>query len=183
MRRTFLLAAALFAMVQPISAPLANTTGSVPRLSTSGSFTAPVGFQIFCLTNRSHCRGGGAEQVRLTQAVLSTLQSVNAQVNRSISPSNDRQDVWSLGVTRGDCEDFVLAKRAALIRAGLPASALRIAAATTRSGIGHAVLIVRTNEGDLVLDNLNGAVKLINQTSLRWVAMTLADGRSWRRIA
>lgn len=152
------------------------------RLETSGSFTAPVGFQIFCLTNSTHCRGGGASQIQLTGPVMDTLKSVNSRVNRSIAPRGDRRDEWTVNVASGDCEDYALTKRAALIRAGLPASALRIAAATTRSGQGHAVLVVRTNEGDLVLDNLTGGIKLSHQTGLRWVAMTNADGRSWKKI-
>ena len=155
----------------------------VAQLRTSGSFTAPVGFQIFCLTNRAFCRGGGAEQIRLNQSTQSALEAINTRVNRAIRPRGERQDIWTLGATQGDCEDYVLAKRAALVSAGLPASALRIAAVVTANGQGHAVLVVRTDQGDLVLDNLTSAIKPFSQTSLRWVAMTAADGRTWKRIA
>lgn len=177
MRCKVLLTGLVLALLQPMMPAMADT-----RLETSGSFTAPVGFQIFCLTQSSHCRGGGASQVRLTEAVMDTLKSVNSRVNRAIAPRGDRRDEWAVNVSSGDCEDYALTKRAALISAGLPAGALRIAAAKTRSGQGHAVLVVRTDQGDLVLDNLTGTIKPAGQTGLRWVAMTNADGRSWKAI-
>lgn len=182
MRSKVLLTGIVLAMMQASAAPALANTGAVPRLETSGSFTAPVGFQIFCLTNPAHCRGGGSSQVRLTGAVMDTLKTINSRVNRSIAPRGDRRDEWAVNASSGDCEDYALTKRAALIGAGLPAGALRIAAATTRSGVGHAVLVVRTDQGDLVLDNLTGSIKPANQTGLRWVAMTNADGRSWKQI-
>lgn len=110
------------------------------------------------------------------------MGAINAQVNARIRPADDWGDTWASDVTRGDCEDYVLAKREALVAAGLPASALRIAAATTRSGVGHAVLVVRTNQGDLVLDNLTSSIRRSDEAALHWVAMTMADGRSWARI-
>ena len=183
MRSKVLLTGLVLAVLQASVAPaLANTGSGAPQLQTSGPFTAPVGFQIFCLTNPAHCRGGGGSQVRLTENVMDTLKSVNNRVNHAIAPRGDRRDEWAINVSSGDCEDYALTKRAALIRAGLPAGALRIAAATTRSGVGHAVLVVRTDQGDLVLDNLTGTIKPSNQTGLRWVAMTNADGRSWKAI-
>jgi predicted transglutaminase-like cysteine proteinase len=33
-----------------------------------------------------------------------------------------------------------------------------------------------------VLDNLTGTIKPANQTGLNWVAMTSADGRSWKKL-
>lgn len=183
MRRLLAALALVAALGQTIVPVTANVgAGGGITLQTGGSFNAPIGFQIFCLTNASQCRGGGSSVVSLTEAVLSKLELTNRQVNRAIRPTADRGDVWQLGVTRGDCEDYVLAKRAELIRAGLPASALRIAAAKTSGGVGHAVLVVRTDQGDLVLDNLTSTIKYANQSSLRWVAMTTANGRAWQRI-
>ncbi|MFO3797340.1 MAG: transglutaminase-like cysteine peptidase, partial [Anaerolineales bacterium] len=176
MRRTIALIATVLTFAQPAVPAFANVgVGAVPRLSTSGSFTAPVGFQIFCLQNAQFCRGGGKSEIALTDAALKTLNSVNRNVNKAIRPTAERQDIWALGVTRGDCEDYVLAKRAQLITAGFPPSALRIAAVNTAQGIGHAVLVVRTTGGDLVLDNLTSQIKRSDQTNHRWVAMTEAN--------
>lgn len=155
---------------------------SVTRLSTGARTHAPLGLQFFCMKNARYCRGGGAAQIRLTGDVQRILKTVNARVNRAIRPRNDKGDVWSVNVTSGDCEDYVLTKRARLVESGLPAGALRIATARTRSGEGHAVLVVRTDKGDLVLDNRTPAIKEWNKTGLRWVAMSSADPRRWNAI-
>lgn len=183
MRRLIAVATLVLSFSQMPTSVQANTSPrETPHLSTGRTFVAPVGFQIFCLQNANHCRGGGAAQINLSQKVLDVLKRVNGQVNRAISPRSDRSDTWSIGVSSGDCEDYVLAKRAALIKAGIAASALRIGLAKTRSGEGHAVLIVRTNEGDLVLDNMTSAIRRWDQSGLRWVAMTTGNGKSWQAV-
>jgi predicted transglutaminase-like cysteine proteinase len=55
---------------------------------------------------------------------------------------------------RGNCHDYAVSKRHELIRAGWPSASLRLAIAYTRGGVGHLVVIVRTTDGDRVLDNL-----------------------------
>lgn len=183
MRRLLALASLVLSLSQMSATVQANAPSpEAAHMSTSRSFAAPVGFQIFCLQNAGHCRGGGAAEIGLTNKVVGVLQAVNRQVNGAISPRADRNDTWSIGVSSGDCEDYVLAKRAALIKAGVAASALRIGLARTRSGEGHAVLIVRTSEGDLVLDNMTSSIRPWNQTGLRWVAMTASNGKSWQAV-
>jgi predicted transglutaminase-like cysteine proteinase len=155
---------------------------SQSRISVSGSQTAPVGFQVFCLQNPSYCRGGGGSEVELSDAVWRAIGNVNTAINRAIRPHGEPRDTWSIGVREGDCEDYVLAKRAELIKAGLPAGALRIATANTRQGVGHAVLVVRTSQGDYVLDNLTNEVKSWDKTGLRWVAMSGSNPMRWQSI-
>ncbi len=161
-------------------------TGFVPpirKIKTYGKINAPIGLQIFCMKNPRYCHGGGVRQIQMTAELMKTLSSTNAKVNRSIRPRLDKNgDVWSINVKAGDCEDYVLSKRARLIALGLPASSLRIATAYTRQGIGHAVLVVRTNEGDYVLDNRRRAIKKWHQTGLRGVALSGTDLRNWKRI-
>ena len=79
----------------------------------------------------------------------------------------------------GDREDHMLTKRRLLIRAGLPASALRIASVKTRSGEAHAILVVKTTTEDYVVDNLRNVLKPLSQTGHRVVAMSTADPRVW----
>lgn len=140
----------------------------------------PLGYQLMCLKYPNECKGGGKASIEVTSDILAMLKRVNGQVNRAIKPRNDgRADVWSVGVSTGDCEDYVLAKRRALIKAGLPASSLRIAHVKTRAGEGHAVLVVKTNGKDLVLDNLTNTIKPLSQTGYRLVLMSGADPTSW----
>ncbi len=141
---------------------------------------APLGFQILCLTTPAACAEGGAPMVSATPDVLALLGQVNSRVNRMIRPKADgRVDVWTISTNAGDCEDYVLAKRMALIAAGMPPAALRIATVQTRRGEGHAVLIVRTSAGDIVLDNLDPRLRGREQLGYRIVAMMSADPLVW----
>lgn len=141
---------------------------------------APLGYQLMCLQHPSECRGGGAAAVQADMDLIGKLRHVNSLVNRSIRPRNDRGlDTWSLNVASGDCEDYVLAKRHKLIELGVPASSLRIAAVKTRSGQGHAILVVNTDQGKLVLDNMNSAIRPLEATGYRVVHMQSANPASW----
>ena len=72
-----------------------------------------------------------------------------------------------------------MAKRRALIKSGVPSSALRIAYVKTRQGEGHAILVVKTNGRNLVLDNLTSAIRPLSQTGYRIVSMSGSNPRSW----
>jgi predicted transglutaminase-like cysteine proteinase len=142
---------------------------------------APLGYQLMCLKAPQECKGGGKAKITVTSDVMATLKRVNSHVNRTIKPRYDAAgaDVWNANATSGDCEDYVLAKRKALIKAGLPASSLRIAYVKTRKGEGHAILVVKTNGKDLVLDNLTATVKPLSQTGYRIISMSGANPRNW----
>src|SRR4029078_6414321 len=115
------------------------------------------------------------EVISLTPDLWRTLASINEQVNTAIRPLSD-QEHWGV-VDRwdypddgyGDCEDIQLLKRKRLIEAGLPPRAVRMAGGVgggallmrvvlVAVGAGHAVLMVRTDRGDFILDNQRGAV-------------------------
>ena len=100
----------------------------------SSSVAAPAGYQIFCLRNRSECRGGGAAKLAYTARTGALLRQVNDAVNGALRYRPERNEAWRVGGSSGDCEDYALTKRSRLIRAGLPAGALRIATASTRRG-------------------------------------------------
>ncbi|CAN5399340.1 hypothetical protein BH10PSE1_BH10PSE1_26100 [soil metagenome] len=112
-------------------------------------------------------------------AVLSLRQitAINRGVNRSIRRSSDealygRADFWTRPTGRnasGDCEDYVLAKRQALIDAGMSAEALSIAVVKTTRGETHAVLLVATGSGEYVLDNLSPWVLPWPETPYDWI--------------
>ncbi len=98
---------------------------AITPASAGSAVPTPRGFQIMCIDHPSECRGGGARQVPYDKKLAALIEKVNRQVNRRIAPvRNEVIDVWSVNVARGDCEEYVLAKRKALIAAGVPASAL-----------------------------------------------------------
>jgi len=69
----------------------------------------------------------------------------------------------------GDCEDYVLLKRKTLIDAGWPRQSLLITVVRDKNGDGHAVLTVKTDKGEFVLDNQNENILPWSQTGYRFV--------------
>jgi predicted transglutaminase-like cysteine proteinase len=143
----------------------------------------PTGFKVMCVLHAAECRGGGAKSVKLTDELMELLERVNAEVNSSIAPVREsaERDVWTPGASRGDCEEYVLAKRRALIRNGIPASALSYVYAL-RNGGGHAILAVHTSGGSFALDNMSGRVKPLGRTGYRIVSLSGPDPTVWRRL-
>lgn len=144
---------------------------------------APIGYQVMCLKNPnlSECKGGGASHVKSSPQLMATLKRVNNSVNARVTGRRDAQgvDVWNASASSGDCEEYAMAKRRALIKAGLPPSALRIAYVKSKSGSGHAVLIVKTGKSDLVLDVLTQKIRPLSQSGLRLISMAGANPRQW----
>jgi len=145
------------------------------------SHLPPLAFQLFCLQNPQECRTSGPSRVGMNNGLMDKLQRVNARVNASMRPRSDGdgRDVWTVGASAGDCEDYALNKRHMLVAMGVPASSLRMAVVRTGSGEGHAVLVVHTGAGDYVLDNLTNAIRPFGQTGLRMVSMESGNPDRW----
>lgn len=154
-------------------APVTLTPGS--------AIVTPLHMQYFCRQNPLECRATKDASVKLTDEMLKTLQKVNVAVNNAIRPQANPPGGWKINPRSGDCNDYVLSKRSQLIKMGVPAGALRFAVTKTRRGESHAVLLVKTSAGEIVLDNLNNQVKTLQQSGysirmmaganpLRWVA-------------
>jgi len=139
-------------------------------MATGGITSQPIGHYDFCTLNRSECRRTpSAQPVGLTDATFAQLDAVNRQVNGSIVAVTDLQlynlvEVWAYPAGAGDCEDFVLLKRKLLADAGWPLGNLLITMVLQANGEAHAVLTVRTDRGDLILDNLSNEVRLWTDT-------------------
>ncbi|QRF54349.1 hypothetical protein D4A92_22795 (plasmid) [Rhizobium rosettiformans] len=142
---------------------------------------APLQMQLFCLQHPKECKPSKAKVVTYSPRIEKIIRSVNASVNREITPTREKRDIWSVNVKKGDCDDYVMTKRQRLIRAGIPSSALRIAVVRTRMGEGHAVLIVKTTEGDFVLDNLRKSIVKRNVTGYQYVSVSSGNPLKWTR--
>lgn len=142
---------------------------------------APLAYQLFCLKNKGECRPGGASHAIYSASLVAKLEVVNQRVNRGMTFRSERKDTWSVNSKSGDCEDFVLTKRHRLLRMGIPAGALRIAAVRNSKGEGHAILVVKTDRGDFVLDNARPNIVKRNKTGYRLIAMSSANPMSWTR--
>ena len=149
---------------------------------------APIGWVEFCIEYKSECasKPSEARDVVLSPKAWTDLVQVNNWVNANIKPLTD-QDHWGV-VERwnypddgyGDCEDYVLLKRKMLMRAGWPREALLITVVRDKNGEGHAVLTVKTDRGEFILDNQEAKVLPWNQTGLRFVKrQSQSDQNVW----
>jgi predicted transglutaminase-like cysteine proteinase len=60
---------------------------------------------------------------------------------------------------------------------------LLLAEVVVPSGEHHLVVVVRVNEGDFVIDNLNANIRPWNKTQYRWVRIqTPRDPTTWATI-
>ena len=153
----------------------------------TGPTSIPVGAAEFCKTYRGECgvTGSVMEAQTLTGEAWSLLIAVNDHVNLSVTAITDaelygRDEVWTYPQGSGDCEDFALEKRRLLIANGWDSSTLMMTVVRQANGAGHAVLMVRTDRGDLVLDNQDGRILLWNETPYMFVKrQSQADLGTW----
>jgi len=157
--QVFLTAAIALAAAAP---SLAMPAGAMRVI---GKASPPIGHYEFCKTYVSECKplNGDAGPVALTEDNWRTLLDVNYTVNTDITPMTDQElygveEFWTYPTTAGDCEDFVLLKRKMLMQKGFDASDLLITVVLQPNGEGHAVLTVRTDRGDYILDNMRNKV-------------------------
>lgn len=180
-KKTIIAVAAIAAFGFAAGAASAAPLGSLARQHNAKSLP-PIQFQIFCIQNPAQCKAGGPSLVSYTPKIKNLITSVNSQVNRQIKPRNEKRDIWQVAYganVEGDCDDYVMTKRHRLIRAGVPASALRIAMVRTKSGEGHAVLLVKTSSGEYVLDNIRKTIVKREQSGYRYVRVSGANPMSW----
>jgi predicted transglutaminase-like cysteine proteinase len=147
-----------------------------PFMRVYGQAYPPYGFVQFCEAFPPECAGSGLEDRRFlaTPERLSELDEINRSINRAIVPATDIElygisELWTLPVGKGDCEDYALLKRQVLLRRGWPTSALLMTVVRDEQGEGHAVLTVRTAQGDFILDNKADAVRLWHRTPYEFV--------------
>jgi predicted transglutaminase-like cysteine proteinase len=148
----------------------------------------PIGWVEFCAEHASECKVAPSEprNVVLTARLWRDLVRINQEVNTNIKPMTDLEhygvvEKWAYPDDGyGDCEDYVLLKRRMLMEAGWPREALLITVVRETSGDGHAVLTVRTDRGDLVLDNQNEAIVLWSESGYRFVKrQSQSDPNVW----
>ena len=158
------------------SIALAGTLALVPAQAASERFIS-LGWSEFCAEYAPECEASAtaARDAVLTNQAWNELVRINEWVNDQIKPMTDLEH-W--GVSErwnypddgyGDCEDYVLLKRRMLAQAGWPSQALLITVVRDKQGHGHAVLTVKTDKGEFILDNQAEDVLLWSQTGYRFV--------------
>lgn len=169
------LAAALF-LAQPAQAFLVRPA----IFAAVGAATrAPTGWLQFCAENPAECQpvAEQARDVTLTPELLQQLYTVNAYANDRVKWTSDtelynKSERWAYPLDRGDCEDIVLLKRRMLAKSGWPLGALLITTVEERRADKgrHAVLTVKTDRGEMILDNQTPEILFWYETSYRYLS-------------
>lgn len=151
-----------------------------PYLISRHPISVPAGAKSLCKTYEWAC-APAARETEFDNADLRLVRAVNRRINRTVRQITDhrqyrRTEVWALPTRRGgDCEDFALLKKRELMKAGIAADRLLIATVLDKRMQGHAVLVVRTHRGDLVLDNLTSRILPWDKTGYIFLKMQNPD--------
>ena len=184
----------IMADVGPLSASetIGRFLNPTSHAATGVQTLPPIGWVQFCKRYandpRRPCNPGvlQALDVVLDPNVLTLLNRVNDAVNTTIDPVTDMEhwgviDQWDYpDDKRGDCEDYVIEKRHRLMKLGVPRQALLITVVRDRQGEGHAVLTVKTDKGDLILDNQNEEIMPWTETGYHFIKrQSQGDPMTW----
>lgn len=171
----------------------AGQNGNSPFLREYGRTLPPIGHVAFCKRLPSEC--SAREEAMLERSIeldaerKADLRRINALVNDMIKPVTDqdlygRVEHWTYPAGKGDCEDYVLLKRRLLMERGWPESALLITVVRDENNEGHAILTVRTAQGDYILDNKRPEILAWNATGYKFVKrQSRTDPSSWISLA
>jgi predicted transglutaminase-like cysteine proteinase len=153
---------------------------------------APLAYMRFCAHYDNECQVHHRafhrpRPVELSDARWRDLVEVNRVVNRSIAPKaylgTASYDTWRIDPQAGDCNDYAVSKRHELLARGWPSRALLLSEVVTSWGEHHMILVVRTAERDVVLDNLNANIRVWSKTGYQWVRIqTPAQPNQWSTI-
>jgi predicted transglutaminase-like cysteine proteinase len=176
-------------MAIPLSAPTASASSGQGAFITPKSKTStPPGAANMCSQYRWACSNKGVGRQN-SNAVLKLAKTVNNDVNRRTHQIDDiiqygKEDYWTLPSSRGgDCEDLVLLKKKKLIQKGVASENLLIATVLDLNRKSHAVLVLRTQKGDYVLDSLRSGVISWRSTGYTFLKMQNAKSmHSWNAI-
>jgi len=171
-------------------AAIASPAGANDLLfvTTGESARPPIGWVEFCAEHPPDCRTSPSmpRDVVLGNKAWTDLVRINRWVNDNVKPMTDLEhwgvvEKWSYPDDGyGDCEDYVLLKRRMLMEAGWPREALLITVVREKNGNGHAVLTVKTDKGEFILDNQEERILLWSETSYRYVKrQSQSDPNRW----
>lgn len=156
----------------------------------SGRTSQPIGHYEYCRRFLRDCNiwSSDTTPVKLTRASWRDLDEVNQFANNTVQPMTDMDyyntdEYWAYPTNFGDCEDYVLLKRRMLMNRGWPASSLLITVVKQPNGDGHAVLTVRTDKADFVLDNLRNRILPWQDTEYHFLKRQSAENSGrWEAI-
>lgn len=153
---------------------------------------APLAHTVFCLKYPADCEVPKVvvrdSPLKLTSKRWRELEQVNANVNRSIVPQPNTRGLaaekWLIAPRAGECHDYAVTKRHQLIALGWPARDLLLSEVIVSTGEHHLVLLVRTDAGDFVADNLTPDIRVWYKTPYQWLRVqTSSNPMIWSTVS
>ena len=160
------------------------------------SASIPVGWVTFCADQPRECAATHLRPlvVQMTDERWSELRTIDVLANHTIQgvADNDHYGIYKLGIInwwtypddgKGNCNDYVLLKKKLLVEAGWPASALLLTVVLDHENEGHLVLTLRSDRGDLILDNMADDVKLWSATGYTFIKRQSPENpNTWQQL-
>jgi len=160
--------------------------------SVGPSTSVPYGWVDFCSRRPEECTLGRLDpvDVKLTKKTWAMLNSINKLANDAIEPVTNLEhwgtivDHWDYPIDgKGDCKVYALYKRKLLVERGFPRQALLMTVVRDLDGEGHAILTVKTDRGEFVLDNLTDEIRPWDATGYRFVKrQSQSDPNVWLEL-
>ncbi|MBC8717246.1 transglutaminase-like cysteine peptidase [Ochrobactrum sp. Marseille-Q0166] len=168
--------AAILLILGSAFAHAANPASNSHWMPTGERTSQPIGHYEFCQRKPAECSATNKNSapLKLNEKIWHEIVTINAGINERIAPGTDievwgQDEYWEFPTTAGDCDDYMLLKRRELIALGIPANTLLMTVVRQKNGEGHAVLTIRTDRGDFILDNLDQRVRLWTETSYTYL--------------
>jgi predicted transglutaminase-like cysteine proteinase len=157
-----------------------------------GVTRTPYGWVDFCGRRPRECQVPALRPVdlQLTSETTRILDRVNREVNVAIIPISNLDhwgtilDHWDYPVDgKGDCKIYALEKRRRLLEIGFPRQALLMTIVRDLEGNGHTILTVKTDHGEIVLDNMVDDIRPWDATGYQYIKrQSQSDPNQWVSI-
>jgi predicted transglutaminase-like cysteine proteinase len=183
----------LLAIVFPRLGPVVEAASAPQLYAVVGqrTQTPPVGWVQFCETYAAECATDPLppRDIVLDKKAWTDLNRINIWANHNVKPMTDMDHYGMVQWWRypddgaGACHSYALLKRRLLMQAGWARQALLMTIVHQLSGEGHAVLTVKTDRGEFILDNLTDDVRLWSKTPYRYYERQSQDDPNvWIRL-
>lgn len=157
---------------------------SVLAMEGDGAALQPKGQYELCLIQPSECMPFETPNavIHITPEVWNDIESANILANTMVKQITDQEahgteEKWvsfnpqTARNMQGDCEDVNRLKISLLKDMGYPDSAMRLVTGFLADGGGHAVVVLKTNQGDFILDNMHDSILPVEEVAMTFRSM------------
>ena len=173
-----------------VSNPTAEAHELTATYAAVGDVTrTPYGWADFCSRRPDECRVPALDpvDVDLSAKTFRILDRVNRMVNITIEPVSNMDhwgtilDHWDYPTDgKGDCKIYALEKRRELLALGFPRQALLMTIVRDLEGNGHTILTVKTDRGEIILDNMVDEIRGWEATGYKFIKrQSQSDPNVW----